>query len=208
MSTKVRLHNASLSRTRLWVYAMVMCGILTATLILRSQFVEVYRVPSESMIPTLLAGDSLLANKFVYGLTLPLFDRKIFVLKSPHRGDIIVFRSPEDPRRELVKRVIAVEGDFIEEKNKQIFLNGKPLDEPYVQHTDRFLQVPRDEFGPYVVPKGKLFVMGDNRDISYDSRNFGFVDVKDVEGKVSLLYWSWDSEKHIPRFNRIGRLPG
>ncbi len=205
---KVRPQNAAPSRTRLWTYAMVMCGILTATLILRSQFVEVYRIPSESMIPTLLAGDSLLANKFVYGLTLPILDRKIFVLKSPRRGDIIVFRSPEDPRRELVKRVIAVEGDFIEEKNKRIFLNGKPVDEPYVQHTDRFLQLPRDEFGPTVVPKGKLFVMGDNRDISYDSRNFGFVDVKDVEGKVSLLYWSWDSEKHFPRFGRIGHLPG
>jgi len=187
---------------------MVMGGALIATLILRSEFVEGYKIPSESMIPTLLVGDNLLANKFVYGLNLPFFDRKILILTSPHRGDIIVFRSPEDPRKDLIKRVIAVEGDLIEGRNKQIFVNGKPADEPYVQHTDSLLEDPRDDFGPYVVPRGKLFAMGDNRDESNDSRFFGFVDVKDVEGKAFLLYWSWDSKKHLPRFGRIGHFLG
>jgi len=187
---------------------MVIGGVLIATLILRFEFIESYKISSESMIPTLLVGDNVFANKSIYGLTLPFFNRKILTLASPYRSDIIVFRSPEDPRKETIKRVIAVEGDFIEARNKQIFVNGKPADEPYIQHTDRFLQNPRDNFGPYVVPKGKLFAVGDNRDVSYDSRNFGFVDVKDVEGKASFLYWSWDSEKHLPRFGRIGRFVG
>jgi signal peptidase I len=144
-----------MKRTKLWDYAMVMGGVLIATLILRSEFVCACKIPSESMIPTFLVGDNLLANKFVYGLNLPFFNRKIPILTSPHRGDIIVFRSPEDPRKDLIKRVIAVEGDLIEERNKQVFGNGKPADEPYVQHTDSLLEDPRDDFGPYVVPRGK-----------------------------------------------------
>jgi signal peptidase I len=193
---------------KLWDYAMVMGGALVAALIVRSEFVEAYKIPSDSMAPTLLAGDNLLANKLLYGLTLPFSNRKIFVLASPRRGDIIVFRSPEDPHMDLIKRVIAVEGDVIEERNKKIFVNGKPADEPYVQRPDDLLEDPRDDFGPYVVPKGKLFAMGDNRDESYDSRFFGFVDVKDVTGKVFFLYWSWDSKEHFPRFGRIGHLLG
>ena len=193
-----------MKRTTMWDYAMVMGSAFIATLILRSAFVEAYKIPSESMIPTLLVGDDLLANKFVYGINIPFFNRKILILTSPHKGDIIVFRSPEDPRKELIKRVVAVEGDLIEERNKQIFINGRASNEPYVQHTDNFLEDPRDDFGPYVVPKDKLFVMGDNRDESYDSRFYGFVDLKDVEGKAFVVYWSWDNETTLPRFNRIG----
>ena len=190
--------------TTMWDYAMVMGGAFIATLILRFEFVEAYKIPSESMIPTLLVGDDLLANKFVYGINIPFFNRKILILTSPQKGDIIVFRSPEDPRKELIKRVVAVEGDLIEERNKQIFINGRASNEAYVQHTDNFLEDPRDDFGPYVVPKDKLFVMGDNRDESYDSRFYGFVDLKDVEGKAFVVYWSWDNETTLPRFNRIG----
>jgi signal peptidase I len=188
----------------MWNYAMVMGSVFIATLILRSAFVEAYKIPSESMIPTLLVGDDLLANKFVYGIKIPFFNRKILILTSPHKGDIIVFRSPEDPRKELIKRVVAVEGDLIEERNKRIFINGRASNEPYIQHTDDFLEDPRDNFGPYVVPKDKLFVMGDNRDESYDSRFYGFVDLKDVEGKAFVVYWSWDNETTFPRFKRIG----
>jgi signal peptidase I len=193
-----------MKRTTVWDYAMVMGSAFIATLILRSAFVEAYKIPSESMIPTLLVGDNLLANKFVYGIKIPFFDRKILILTSPHKGDIIVFRSPEDPHKELIKRVVAVEGDLIEERNKQIFINGRASNEPYVQHTDNFLEDPRDDFGPHVVPKDKLFVMGDNRDESYDSRFYGFVDLKDVEGKAFVVYWSWDNETTLPRFKRIG----
>lgn len=193
-----------MKRTTMWGYAMVMGGAFIAAFILRFAFVEAYKIPSESMIPTLLVGDDLLANKFVYGIKLPFFNRKILILTSPHKGDIIVFRSPEDPRKELIKRVVAVEGDLIEERNKRIFINGRASNEPYIQHTDDFLEDPRDNFGPYVVPKDKLFVMGDNRDESYDSRFYGFVDLKDVEGKAFVVYWSWDNETTLPRFNRIG----
>jgi signal peptidase I len=193
-----------MKRTTVWDYAMVMGSAFIATLILRSAFVEAYKIPSESMIPTLLVGDDLLANKFVYGIKIPFFNRKILILTSPHKGDIIVFRSPEDPHKELIKRVVAVEGDLIEERNKQIFINGRASNEPYVQHTDNFLEDPRDDFGPHVVLKDKLFVMGDNRDESYDSRFYGFVDLKDVEGKAFVVYWSWDNETTLPRFKRIG----
>jgi signal peptidase I len=193
-----------MKRTTMWGYAMVMGGAFIAAFILRFAFVEAYKIPSESMIPTLLVGDDLLANKFVYGIKIPFFNRKILILTSPHKGDIIVFRSPEDPRKELIKRVVAVEGDLIEERNKRIFINGRASNEPYIQHTDDFLEDPRDNFGPYVVPKDKLFVMGDNRDESYDSRFYGFVDLKDVEGKAFVVYWSWDNETTLPRFNRIG----
>ena len=193
-----------MKRTSMWDYAMVIGSAFIATLMLKFAFVEAYKVPSESMIPTLLVGDDLLANKLVYGIKIPFFNRKILILTSPHKGDIIVFRSPEDPRKELIKRVVAVEGDLIEGRNKQIFINGMASNEPYVQHTDNFLEDPRDDFGPYVIPKDKLFVMGDNRDESYDSRFYGFVDLKDVEGKAFVVYWSWDNETTLPRFNRIG----
>jgi signal peptidase I len=158
------------------------------------------------MIPTLLIGDHLLANKFIYGPKIPFIGKRLFVLTKPQKGDIIIFPSPEDPDKDLIKRAVAVERDVIEERDKQIFINGKPIDEPYTQHTDNFLSDRRDNFAPYLVPRNKIFVMGDNRDQSYDSRFWGCVDAKDIKGKAFILYWSWDSAKHLPRFNRIGHL--
>jgi signal peptidase I len=103
-----------------------------------------------------------------------------------------------------------VEGDVIESKNKVIYVNGKAVDEPYTQHTDTTLRPggiePRDNFGPHIVPKEKYFMMGDNRDQSYDSRYWGYVDMKDIRGEALIMYWSWDSKNHWPRFERIGRL--
>ncbi len=111
-----------------------------------------------------------------------------------------------DPSKDFIKRVIAVEGDVVEERNKQLLVNGKPMTEPYVQYTDNSLLINRDNFGPYVVPHDKVFVMGDNRDRSYDSRYWGYVDLKDVEGKAFIIYWSWNDLTDIPRFQRIGHL--
>jgi signal peptidase I len=132
------------------------------------------------------------------------------IFSKPKRGDIIVFKYPDDPDRDFIKRVIGVEGDIIESKDKTVFVNGKPLKEPYAQHTDNSLRIggiePRDNFGPYLVPKDKLFVMGDNRDQSYDSRYWGYVDMKGVRGKAFIIYWSWDSIEKFPRFGRIGNL--
>jgi signal peptidase I len=190
-------------------YLEAIITALLIALIIRAYVVQAFKIPSGSMIPTLLVGDHLLVNKFIYGIKLPFSDKKILVFKKPQRGDIIVFRYPEDPSRDFIKRVIAVEGDVVEERNKVVYVNGQPLNEPYVQHTDLRIKSPfepRDNFGPYIVPKNKLFVMGDNRDQSYDSRYWGYVDLKDVKGKAFIIYWSWDSEKNMVRFNRIGKL--
>ncbi|MCX7793642.1 MAG: signal peptidase I [Thermodesulfovibrionales bacterium] len=190
-------------------YIEAIITALLIALIIRAYVVQAFKIPSGSMIPTLLVGDHLLVNKFIYGIKLPFSDRKILVLRKPQRGDIIVFKYPEDPSRDFIKRVIAVEGDLIEERNKIVYINGQPLNEPYVLHTDRNYRnpfEPRDNFGPYIVPKNKLFVMGDNRDQSYDSRYWGYVDLKDVKGKAMIIYWSWDSERNTVRLNRIGRL--
>ena len=147
------------------------------------------------MVPTFTEGQRIFINKLA---------------DEPHRGDIIVFRYPEDPNRDFIKRVIGIEGDVVEGKNKQVFVNGKLQNEPYVQHVDTAVRTggmePRDNFGPYLIPKGKVFVMGDNRDQSYDSRYWGYVDLKDIRGKAFIIYWSWDSQKSFPRFGRIGNL--
>jgi signal peptidase I len=191
---------------RIWEYIRVIGTSFILFLIIRISIVQAYKIPSGSMIPTLLIGDHLLANKFIYGPQIPFINKRLFYLAKPRRGDIVIFPSPEDPGKDLIKRVVAVEGDMIEERDKQIFINGKPMDELYAQHTDNSLLDPRDNFRPYLVPMGKLFVMGDNRDQSYDSRFWGCVDTRDIKGKAFILYWSWDSERHLPRFNRIGHV--
>ncbi len=197
-------------KSRLREYAEAIIVALILALIIRAFVVQAFKIPSGSMKPTLLVGDHILVLKFIYGTKIPFTDKRILVFTEPKRGDIIVFRYPQDPTRDFIKRVIGVGGDVIEERNKVVYINGKPLYEPYVQHTDNDIRPlskdVRDNFGPVYVPEGKLFVMGDNRDQSYDSRYWGFVDMKDVKGKAFIIYWSWDREKHLPRFNRIGKL--
>ena len=193
-----------------WEYTKAIVTALLLALFIRAYFIQAFKIPSGSMIPTLLIGDHILVNKFIYGTTVPFSDERILVFRKPEKGDIIVFKYPEDRKRDFIKRVIAVEGDVIESKNKVIYVNGKAVNEPYAQHTDTSLRPggiePRDNFGPYIVPKEKYFMMGDNRDQSYDSRYWGYVDLKDIRGEALILYWSWDSKNHWPRFERIGRL--
>lgn len=193
-----------------WEYTKAIVTALLLALFIRAYFIQAFKIPSGSMIPTLLIGDHILVNKFIYGTTIPFSDKRILIFRKPEKGDIIVFKYPEDRSRDFIKRVIAVEGDVVESKNKVIYVNGKSVDEPYAQHTDTSLRPggiePRDNFGPYIVPKGKYFMMGDNRDQSYDSRYWGYVDIRDVRGEALILYWSWDGKNHWPRFERIGRL--
>ena len=193
-----------------WEYTKAVVTALLLALFIRAYFIQAFKIPSGSMIPTLLIGDHILVNKFIYGTTLPLSDRRVLVFRKPEKGDIIVFKYPEDRKRDFIKRVIAVEGDVIESKNKVIYVNGKAVDEPYAQHTDTSLRPggiePRDNFGPRIVPKEKYFMMGDNRDQSYDSRYWGYVDIRDIRGEALIMYWSWDGKNHWPRFERIGRL--
>ncbi|GAB4408194.1 MAG: signal peptidase I [Thermodesulfovibrionales bacterium] len=194
----------------IWEYTKAIATALLLALFIRAYFIQAFKIPSGSMIPTLLIGDHILVNKFIYGTKIPFSDKRVIVFKKPQRGDIIVLKYPEDPSRDFIKRVIAIEGDVIESKNKTIYVNGKPVNEPYAQHTDRSLRPggiePRDNFGPYIVPMGKYFVMGDNRDQSYDSRYWGYVDMKDIRGEALIIYWSWNNNKHWPRLERLGRL--
>ena len=195
-------------------YAEAIIIALIAALIIRAYVVQAFKIPSGSMENTLLIGDHILVNKFIYGTTIPFSDKRVLVFKKPERGDIIVFKYPENPKKDFIKRVIAIGGDKIESKNKIIYINGKATKEPYVRHTDSTI-LPhefgaRDNFGPIVIPENKFFVMGDNRDQSHDSRFWGFVGLNAIKGKAFLIYFSWDSNasslfKKI-RFGRIGHL--
>lgn len=190
-------------------YVEAIVTALLLALVIRAFIIQAFKIPSGSMIPTLLIGDHILVNKFLYGVKIPFSDKRILTFKKPKRGNIIVFKYPEDPKKDFIKRVIAIEGDTIESKDKIVYVNQKAVIEPYIRHTDNYVipgANPRDTFGPKIVPKGKLFVMGDNRDQSYDSRYWGFVDLTDVRGKAFIIYWSWDTPKKWPRMNRIGRL--
>jgi signal peptidase I len=198
-----------MKENKLWEYTKAIVTALILALIIRTFVVQAFKIPSGSMLPTLLIGDHILVNKFIYGIKIPFVDKRILQFTKPKRGDIIVFRYPEDPSRDFIKRVIAVEGDIIGGMNKKVVVNRQILDEPYVQHTDnsKIGSVDqRDNFGPFIVPKNKYFVMGDNRDQSYDSRFWGYVDINDIKGKAFIIYWSWDSTKKLPRLNRIGKL--
>ncbi|MBF0564825.1 MAG: signal peptidase I [Nitrospirae bacterium] len=190
---------------REYIEAIVTALILA--LLIRSFVVQAFKIPSGSMIPTLLIGDHLLVNKFVYGVEIPLLDKKVLTFSSPKKGDIIVFKFPQDQTRDFIKRVIATSGDTVEIVNQKIYVNGKILNEPYIRHVDNSgkKDVPkRDILPPLTVPEGDVFVMGDNRDQSYDSRYWGFVDLSLVRGKAMLIYWSWDNEKMWPFFNGQG----
>ncbi len=191
-------------------YAEAIITALLLALIIRAYVVQAFKIPSGSMIPTLLVGDHILVTKFIYGTKIPFNDTRVLVFREPQRGDVVVFKYPQDPDRDFIKRVIGIGGDVVEGRNKIVYVNGKALNEPYIQHTDNDIRSigmdVRDNFGPLYVPKGKLFVMGDNRDQSYDSRYWGFVDLNAVKGKAFIIYWSWDSNRHLPRLNRIGKL--
>ena len=191
-----------------WIKSIILALILA--LFIRTFLVQAYKIPSGSMIPTLLIGDHILVNKFVYGVRNP-FTRELWIKgRLPKRGEIIVFVYPPNRKIDFIKRVIGLPGDVIEIRNKRVFVNGKPLNEPYVQYTDPKILPPelspRDNFGPVKVPPGHLFVMGDNRDESYDSRFWGFVPLKEVKGKAFIIYFSWDPQNLRLRLRRIGKL--
>ena len=188
------------------IEAIVVAIILA--LFIRTFVVQAFKIPSGSMKDTLLIGDHILVNKFVYGVKIPFSNETLIPVKDPRRGDIVVFRFPEEPEKDFIKRVIAVGGDTVEIRKKKVLVNGEPLNHDYGIYTDPYVMPgalqPRDNFGPVAVPEGKLFVMGDNRDHSYDSRFWGFVDLDDVRGKAFMIYWSWDSEEFGVRWGRIG----
>lgn len=179
-------------------------------LIIRTFFVQAFKIPSGSMEDTLLIGDHLLVSKFLYGTKIPFTDTKILKIRDPKRGDVVVFEYPEDPSKDFIKRVVGTPGDVVEGKDKKVFVNGKLYENPHEIHKEQEIipkaQNPRDTFGPVTVPADSYFVMGDNRDRSYDSRFWGFVKSSKLKGKAFIKYWSWDSDKFSVRFRNIGRL--
>lgn len=198
------------SKLRDWTEALVIAAVLA--LIIRSFVVQAFKIPSGSMEDTLLIGDHLLVNKFIYGVTLPFSDEHYLSMRDPETGDVIVFEFPEDhdksffKRRDFIKRVIGTPGDTVEIRDKQVYLNGKPFNlEEQVFKEPNLTPGPRDNMKKITVPPNKYFVMGDNRDRSYDSRFWGFVDKSKIKGMAFIKYWSWNREKMWPRWDRIGR---
>jgi len=202
---------------REWSEALIVAVVLA--LIIRTFLFQAFKIPSGSMLDTLLIGDHLLVNKFIYGTQIPFVDGRYLALRHPQRGDVIVFEFPEDAgksyfeRRDFIKRVIGEPGDIIEIKNKKVYVNGELYDIPQERHKDKdvlpAVASPRDFLNPIKVPENNYFVMGDNRDYSYDSRFWGFVNEKKIKGLAFIKYWSWNSEGdllHKIRFSRIGRL--
>jgi len=193
------------SVVREYIEAIVIAVLLA--LFIRSFVVQAFKIPSGSMLSTLQIGDHLLVNKFIYGVRLPVTGTVIIPWKNPARGDIVVFKYPKDRSTDYIKRVVGVAGDTIEIKNKQVYINGQAVENPHIQFTDKNIMKasagPRDNMGPVKVPEGSIFMMGDNRDNSYDSRFWGFVPLKDVLGKAFILYWSWDLQKPLLSVDRF-----
>lgn len=201
---------------REWSEALIVAVILA--LIIRTFLFQAFKIPSGSMLDTLLIGDHLLVNKFIYGTKLPFSDDRYLSIRDPERGDVIVFEFPEDEdksyfkRRDFIKRVIGLPGDLIEVRAKQVYVNGQPFKISQERHGDQEMippvASPRDFMGPIKVPEDSYFVMGDNRDYSYDSRFWGYVNKSKIKGLAFIKYWSWNAKGdllHKIRFNRIGR---
>ncbi len=167
--------------------------------------VQAFQIPTGSMEPTLLIGDFLLVNKLAYTRPVLPIERVLLPHKTIARQDIVVFKYPKDLTKDFVKRVIGLEGEKVEIKDKQVFINDKPIGEPYKVHGDsqiyskndvyHYDDLIRDNYGPVVVPKGSLFVMGDNRDNSMDSRYWGFLPLSNVKGKPWVIYFSYGAER-------------
>jgi signal peptidase I len=209
--TAAKPESAKKSQLRDWTEALIVAAILA--LIIRTFVVQAFKIPSGSMEDTLLIGDHLLVNKFIYGTQLPFSDDPVLAIRQPERGDIIVFEFPEDKdksyfkRRDFIKRVIGLPGDTVEIRNKNVLVNGERYMTPEAVYKDGNLTAgPRDNMPAIKVPEGNYFVMGDNRDRSYDSRFWRFVDRSAIKGLAFIKYWSWDSEKFMPRWGRIGRV--
>ncbi|MFV2006486.1 MAG: signal peptidase I [Longimicrobiales bacterium] len=224
-----------------WVWGRTRTVIVAFVffVLVRTFVIEAFKIPTGSMEGTLLVGDFLLVNKMVYGAEVPGLGLRLPPIAEPQRGEIIVFDPPHDPGKNYVKRIIGLAGDTLRMVNKIVYVNGNPIAEPYAKYIDRsgtdaihpamrwqerYLVTPRnlrrrqrryrasrDNWGPILVPRGKFFVLGDNRDNSEDSRYWGFVDREAIHGRPWLVYYSFDRFAPTPapwlagvRWKRIG----
>ena len=219
----------------MWEWTKAICTAIVLFLVIRTFAVEAFKIPTGSMEGTLLVGDFLLVNKAVYGAEIPFTQKRLPAFSHPDRGDVVVFLPPHDPDRNYVKRLVGVGGDTREMREKTLYLNGRPQLEPFVRHADPLTdpedpkmmwQLPylvpgsvdpheyrpsRDNWGPLVVPAGKFFALGDNRDLSEDSRYWGFLDAEAIKGRPMFVYYSFEKDITDPfswlrgiRWGRIG----
>lgn len=194
-------------------YGEALLIALALALVIRAFIFQAFSIPSGSMQPTLLIGDYLLVNKFIYGIRNP-FSNKVWIpISKPHRGDVAVFIFPQDPSKDYIKRIIGLPGDKVQIINKKVYINGKLLETPQAVFDDN-IQIPgsqmtRDNYGPVIVPPNSYFAMGDNRDHSYDSRFWGFVPLDDLRGKAMVIYFSWEGRHSEPLYQAfLGGLKG
>jgi len=192
-------------------YSEAFAVALILAILVRAFIFEAFEIPSGSMEPTLLVGDHILVNKFIYGVRIPFTGKRWPEFRKPRRGDVIVFVYPVDRSKDFIKRVIAVGGDTVEIRDKRVFVNGEVTEDAHAHFSSNVVypgdEVPRDNLKPTRVPDGFLFVMGDNRDNSYDSRFWGFVRLSDVVGEAFVIYYSSRNvvNVHWDRFFKIIR---
>ncbi len=186
------------STTQEYFESIVIAVILA--LFVRTWVVQAFKIPTGSMEQNLLIGDHLLVNKFVYAPAATAAERMLLPVGEYQRGDVLVFKYPEDPERDFIKRLIGLPGETIELRQSRVFINGEPIAEPYLDAMRQGGHMPPDiraTFGPQVVPEGHLFMMGDNRGDSQDSRYWGPLPVGYVKGRAFMLYWSYESESEF-----------
>jgi signal peptidase I len=183
-------------------YAEIIIVAVLLAMFVRTFFLQAFRIPSESMEDTLLVGDFLFANKLIYGAKLPFVDVWLPSVRDPKPEDIIIFKYPGDRKTPYIKRCVAVAGQTVELKNSVLYIDGIRQSEEYSKYI-RGTNIPR-HFGPYTVPENHVFMMGDNRDNSSDSRVWGALDQDLIMGKAMFIYFSWNPQSHMVRFSRIG----
>ena len=225
------------TKSKLREYGEAIIIAILLALFIRTFIIQAFKIPSGSMKPTLLVGDHLLVNKFIYGIRIPIIDKFLIQFKEPERGDVVVFKWPKDESLDFIKRVIGVEGDTIQIKDKQLYVNNKKVKEQlldekvknqlfgkynddeitnadayeetignrkhiilYQPALEKLEKNKNDNFGPVTVPADSIFVMGDNRDNSEDSRYWGYVKLEKIKGEALIIYWSWP---HWKRFLKI-----
>jgi signal peptidase I len=190
-------------KSKLREYVEIVVTAVVLALIVRALIIQSYHIPSGSMMDTLLKGDFLFANKFIYGAKVPFVNAYLPKVRDPKPGDIVIFKYPVDRKTDYIKRCVAVEGQTVLLRGTHLFVDGVEKSEPYAVY--KFgPDAPRRDYGPYTVPKGHILCFGDNRDDSYDSRYWGALDKKLLRGKALFIYFSIDYDKHWLRPSRIG----
>ena len=191
----------------------IVIAVLIA-LFIRAFIVQAFKIPSSSMEPTLQVGDYILVSKFIYGIRIPFTKTKLFQFSKPKRGDIVVFIYPKDRSKDFIKRVIGTEGEKVEIIHNKIYINDQLIEDSWGQYDEKsewskYFQS-KERYGPETIPKDSIFVLGDNRDNSQDSRFWGFVNINEVKGKAFIVYFSlnWDAQSLLDkiRWTRLGKL--